>query len=224
MKKIPLLLILVCAFANGQDFKELYVEKQKGTWEYYESESFAKTIDPKMDSLYLKTKGKSYKEILIEQQKNSVKERSEKLSELIQFFKLKISELDSLTIIEQKSLNNSLPTDFTKRGAIIAKDSIYGFSYNLDDERNKILKIDYFKNSNSEIISQAKQIIGNLIISGKTNYLDTIAKVESDMFSGPLKELSPETEFEIIIYNKKKNEKLRNIFLHETFIQIMNQK
>jgi hypothetical protein len=224
MKKITFILILICSYANGQDFKELYIEKLKGTWEVYETESFAKSIDPKMDSLYLKTKGKGYKETLIENQKNAVKERSAKLVEIIKYFNLKLTELDSLAIIEQKSLNISLPMDFTKDGAILTKDIVYGFSYNLEKESEGITTIDYFKNSKNSTISQAKQIIRNLIISGKTNYLDTIAKVESDMFFGPLKELSPETEFEIIIYNKKSDEKMRTIYLHETFVQIMNQK
>jgi len=54
--------------------------------------------------------------------------------------------------------------------------------------------------------------------------LDTIAKVEKEIFAGPLKELNPETEFEILIYNKKKEKELRRIYLHETFVKIMNQK
>lgn len=44
------------------------------------------------------------------------------------------------------------------------------------------------------------------------------------MFAGPLKGLRPETEFEILIYNKSKANQLRRIYLHETFVRIMNQK
>lgn len=224
MKKITFILILASSFVNGQDFKELYTDKLKSSWEVYESESFAKTIDKKTDSLYRAVNGKGYKETLIDNQKRSVTERANKLKEIIELFSIKLTELDSLAIIEQKSLNNSPPMDFTKKGAILTKDSIYGFTYNPDIEQGKIKKTDYFKDSENPTINQAKQVIGSLILQGKTNYLDTIAKVESDMFAGPLKELSPETEIEVILYNKSAEEKLRLIYLHETFVQIMNQK
>tara|TARA_R100000544_G_C2201533_1_gene46977 strand:- start:49 stop:726 length:678 start_codon:yes stop_codon:yes gene_type:complete len=224
MKKILLILIFVSSFANGQDFKELYTTKLKSTWEVYESESFARTVDKKTDSLYRAVKGKGYKETLIENQKKSVTERANKLNEIIELFNVKLTELDSLAIIEQKSLNNSAPMNFTKKGAILTKDSIYGFSYNPDIENGKIKRTDYFRESENQTMNQAKQVIGNLILQGKTNYLDTIAKVESDMFAGPLKELRPETEIEVILYYKSAKEKLKLVYLHETFVQIMNQK
>ncbi|WP_340064433.1 hypothetical protein [Ascidiimonas aurantiaca] len=224
MKKSLFILLFVSSSANGQDFKELYTQKLKSSWEVYESVSFTKTIDKKTDSLYRAVNGKGYKETLIDNKKKSVADRAKKLKEIIEFFNIKLTELDSLAIIEQKSLNNSLSIDFTKKGAILTKDSIYGFTYNPDIENGKIKKTDYFRDSGSPTMNQAKQIIGNLILQGKTNYLDTIAKVESDMFAGPLKELSPETEIEVILYNKSAEKKLRLIYLHETFVQIMNQK
>lgn len=224
MKKIVFILIFASSFVNGQDFKELYTDKLKSSWEVYESESFTKSIDKKTDSLYRAINGKGYKEILIENQKKSVAERAKKLNEIIELFNIKLTESDSLAIIEQKSINNSLPSDFTKKGAILTNDSIYGFTYNPDIENGKIKISDYFRDSENPTMNQAKQIIGNLILQGKTNYLDTIAKVESEMFVGPLKELRPEIEIEIILYNKSAEEKLRLIYLHETFVQIMNQK
>jgi len=224
MKKISLILIFVSSFVNGQDFKELYINKLKSTWEIYETESFSKTIDPKTDSLYHKVNGKGYKETLIENQKKAVNERANRLSEIIKFFNIKSSKIDSLAIIEQKSLNYSPQMDFTKKGAIFTEDSIYGFTYNSVKENSELKKLDYFKVSENPTLNQAKQIIGNLILKGKTNYLDTIARAESEMLSGPLKELNPETEIEIILYNKNSDEKLIVIYLHETFVQIMNQK
>ena len=224
MKKISIILVFISSFVNGQNFKKLYTEKLKSSWEVYESESFAKTIDKKTDSLYRAVNGKGYKETLIDNQKKSVTERANKLNEIIELFNIKLTEFDSLVIIEQKSLNNSPPMDFSKTGAILTKDSIYSFTYNPDIENGKIKKNDYFEVSENSTMNQAKQIIGNLILQGKTNYLDTIAKVESDMFAGPLKKLKPKTEIEIILYNKRAKEKLRLIYLHETFIQIMNQK
>jgi len=223
MKKITFLLVFVSSFVIGQNFKESYIDKMKSSWEIYETESFVKTIDPKADSLYRKVNGKGYKETLIENQKKTINERANKITEIIDFFNIKLSDLDSLAIIEQKSLNNLLPMDFTKKGAILTKDSIYGFTYSLGKENSKLKRIDYFQTSENPTMNQAKQVIGNLILQGKTNYLDTIAKLESNMFAGPLKELRPETEIEIILYNKKSNKKLRLIYLHETFVQIMNQ-
>ncbi|OCK41834.1 hypothetical protein BA195_13665 [Tenacibaculum soleae] len=224
MKKIVFILIFASSFVNGQDIKELYIDKLKSSWEVYESETFTKSIDKKTDSLYRAVNGKGYKENLLENQKKSVTERAKKLKEIIELFKIKLTEFDSLAIIEQKSSNNSPPMDFTKKGAILTKNSIYGFTYNPNIENGKIKKTDYFKDSENPTMNQAKQIIGNLILRGKTNYLDTIAKVESDMFAGPLKELRPEIEIEVILYNKNVKEKLRLIYLHETFVQIMNQK
>lgn len=223
MKRILLLFILASSFANGQNFKALYTHKLKGTWEVYESESFAKSIDKKSDSLYRAVNGKGYKETLIDNQKKAIDARANKLMEIILWCGIDLTELDSLAIMEQKSLNNTLPMDFTKKGAILTKDSIYGFTYDPDIENGKTKRIDYFRDSENPIMNQAKQIIGNLILQGKTNYLDTLGKVESDMFAGPLKDLRPDTEIEVILYNRSAKEKMRVIYLHETFVQIMNQ-
>ena len=131
--------------------------------------------------------------------------------------------MNSLTIIEQRSLNQNLPFDFSKYGTVLTKGEVHGFSYDSAKESDGIKRIDYFATSKNETLSKAKHIIGNLILSGKTNYLDTIAKVETDMLAGPLRDLTPETEFEILIFNKSNEEQLRRIYLHETFVQIMNQ-
>ena len=116
-----------------------------------------------------------------------------------------------------------MPFDFSKYGAVLTKDEVRGFSYDSAKESDGIKRIDYFATSKNETLSQAKQIIGNLILTGKTNYLDTIAKVETEMLAGPLKDLRPETEFEILIFNKNSEQPLRRIYLHETFVQIINQ-
>ena len=224
MNKITYLLVLICSFAHGQDLEELYVEKFKSSWEIYETDSFVRSIDPAMDSLYIKANGKGYQETLIENQKNAVKNRAEELSRLLANFNINLTDLNFLAVIEEKSLNNSPPIDFIKKGAILTPDTIIGFSHDSARENKMFQEFDYFSQSQNPTVAQAKQIIGNLILKGQTNYLDTIAKVETEMFEGPLKELSPETEFEIILYDKNSDEKLRVIYLHETFVQIMNQK
>ncbi len=224
MKKITYLLILICSFTYGQDIEELYIEKLKSSWEVYETKYFVKSIDPAMDSSYLKATGKGYHETLIENQKSAVKNRANELSKLLANFSISLTDLNSLAIIEEKSLNNSPPIDFTKKGAILTQDKIFGFSHDSESENNEFQEIDYFRKSENPTLDQAKQIIGNLILKGQTSYIDTIAKVETEMFEGPLKELNPETEFEIILYDKNSAEKLRVIYLHETFVQIMNQK
>ena len=224
MKRITYLLILICSFAHGQDIEELYVENLKSSWEFYETDSFVRSIDPAMDSLYLKANGKGYQETLIENQKDAVKNRADELSKLLENFNINLTDLNFLAIIEEKSLNNSPPFNFTKKGAILTPDNIIGFSHDPERENNMFQEFNYFSQSQNPTVAQAKQIIGNLILKGQTNYIDTIAKVETEMFEGPLKELSPETEFEIILYDKNSNEKLKVIYLHETFVQIMNQK
>lgn len=174
--------------------------------------------------VYKLDSGRAPEQELLYQAKQNHDKRAELISEILSSLKLNFEELDSLAFIEQRSTNVNPPFDFVKKGAIITKDSVFGFLYNLESENVEIVRHNYFQNSESEIINQAKQVIGNLIISAKTNYLDTIARVESKMLSGPLQALRPETEFEILIYNKNENRELKRIYLHETFIQIMNQK
>lgn len=223
MKKIPLIFIFICAFANGQSIKELYVEKFESDWKVYEDENYVKKyIDTTI--VYKLESGRSPEQELLFQAKENLNKRAERISKILNSLKINFAELDSLGFIEQRSRNINFEGNYVNKGAIIANDSIYGFSYDYSKENFKIESYNYFQNSENETINQAKQIIGNLILSAKTNYLDTIAKVEKEMLAGPLKELNPETEFEILIYNKKKENELRRIYLHETFVRIMNQK
>jgi len=222
MKKL-LALLLISSFANAQSFKELYAKNFKSDWEIYQNEDYVKrkidtTLVYKLDS------GRTPEQELLYQAKQNHDKRAELISEILSSLKLNFEELDSLAFIEQRSTNVDPPFDFVKKGAIITKDSVFGFLYDLENENVEIVRHNYFQNSESEIINQAKQVIGNLIISAKTNYLDTIAKVESEMLSGPLQALRPETEFEILLYNRKNTGELKRVYLHETFIQIMNQK
>ncbi|MDF0708283.1 hypothetical protein [Flagellimonas okinawensis] len=222
MKKPLVLILLICSFANAQSFKELYDENFKSDWEVYQNEEYVKqyidtTIVYKLDS------GRTPEQELLYQAKENHNKRTALISEIFSSLKLNFDELDSLAFIEQRSTNVNPPFDFVKKGAIITKDSVFGFLYDLESENVEIVRHNYFQNSESDIINQAKQVIGNLIISAKTNYLDTLARVESEMLAGPLQELRPETEFEILIYNKKENSELKRVYLHETFIQIMNQ-
>lgn len=223
MKKIPFILIFICAFANGQSIKELYTHQFENDWKVYEDENYVrKYIDTTI--VYKLESGRSPAEELLFQAKQNHNKRAEKLSQIFSSLKVSLKESDSLVFIEQRSTNINLEYDFVKKGAIITKDSIYGFRYDLETESQGIENYNYFKNSKNETLNQAKLIIGNLILSSKTNYLDSIAKVESEMLAGPLQDLRPETEFEILIYNKRKKNELRRIYLHETFVQIINEK
>lgn len=44
MKKITLLLIFICAFANGQNIRKLYAEKFEKDWKVFENENYIKNI------------------------------------------------------------------------------------------------------------------------------------------------------------------------------------
>ncbi|ASO05435.1 hypothetical protein [Arenibacter algicola] len=222
MNKIFIPIFLLSSLAFGQSLEEIYIENSKGEWEIYENEKFVNQVTDTTVVYKLKN-GKNPQQTLIDNAKESVSKRAEKLSQILTELEINFAELDSLTIIEQRSLNQNLPFDFAKYGAVLTKGEIRGFSYDSAKKSDGIKKIDYFATSKNETLSQAKQIIGNLILSGKTNYLDTIAKVETEMFAGPLKDLRPKTEFEILIINKHNEQQLRRIYLHETFVQIMNQ-
>ena len=124
---------------------------------------------------------------------------------------------------EKSSRNINFERNFVNKDAIITKDSIYGFKYDYSKENFKIEPFDYFQNSEKEVIDKAKIVIGTLIMTSKINYLDSIAKAESAIFADSFKNISPETEFEILIYNKTKEKELRRVKLHETFIYVMDK-
>lgn len=222
MNNLFILVSLLSSISYGQTLKEIYIENSKGEWERYEDEKYvSQVIDTTV--VYKLNNGKTAQQTLIDDAKEYVYKRADKLSQILLELEIHFTDFDSLTIIEQRSLNNASPFNSTKYGAVLIKDKVHGFSYDPEKEIEGIKKIDYFSTSKNETLAQAKQIIGNLIISGKTNYLDTIAKVESEMFAGPLKELRPETEFEILIFAKNSEQQLKRIYLHETFVQIMNK-
>lgn len=221
MKKISFILIFICAFANGQSIKELYTEQFENDWKVYEDENYVKKyIDTTI--VYKLASGRSPEQELLFQAKENLNKRAERISKILNSLKINLADLDSLSFIEQRSRNINFEGNYVNKGAIITKDSIYGFKYDYSKENFQIEPFNYFENSEKEVIDKAKIAIGNLILTSKTNYLDSIAKVESAMFADSFKNISPETEFEILIYNKTKENELRRIYLHETFIYVMD--
>lgn len=224
MKTIKLIIILlIYSTAYGQSFKELYYESLKETWEIYEDESYLKSLIDTTITYKLKN-GKTVKDNFIDNAKQSAKDRADRFNKLITFFNINFSELDSMAIIVQSSTNHSPPFDFTKKGAIILKDRIYGYSYDLEDEEGVIHEIDYFLNSENKDIALTKTVIGNMIITGNESKIDTLARIESDMLSSTFKDVMPKTRFEIILYDKKSFNKIKSIYVHETLFFAMNRK
>ncbi|WP_417885327.1 hypothetical protein [Zunongwangia sp.] len=224
-KIVYYLLILIfssIANAQGQGIKELYSEQFKSDWTVYENKEYVKQfIDTNV--VYKLASGRSPEEELLYHAKDRHRKKSKRIAEIFSSLKIDIQQYDSLVFVEERALQIQTSNDFIKNGAIITQDSIYGFSYDPSMEKVIIKSYDYFLNSDNQTVGQAKQVIRNLVLSGKTRYLHTIAKVESEMLSGPLQNHRPDVEFEIIIYNKNGENELRRIYLHETFIQIMNQ-
>ena len=192
------------------------------SWEVYESKEFELSIDPKMDSLYRKVNGKGYKESLIEKQKEAAINQASHFLKVFDFLNLNINELPSFEIIEERSLNNSLPFNFKKIGFVIANDSIYGYRFDPEELGIQFEKLSDPFTSENPNLNQARQILVTLASQRNTEALSKIAEIESDMLAGPLKELQPATEYEIILY-KMDEETLKLFYLHETFVQIMNQ-
>ncbi|NVK53051.1 MAG: hypothetical protein HWD85_08965 [Flavobacteriaceae bacterium] len=155
MKRITFLLIFICAFVNGQNIKELYAEKFESDWKVYEDKNYVKKfIDTTV--VYKLKSGRSPEQELLYKAKENLKKRAERISQIFSSLKLSLKELNSLVFIEQRSTNVNLEYDFVKKGAIITKDSIYGFKYDLNKEKIEIEKYDYFKSSENKTISQAK--------------------------------------------------------------------
>ena len=130
MKKLLALILLICSFANAQSFKELYDENFNGDWEVYQNEEYVKqyidtTIVYKLDS------GRTPEQELLYQAKENHNKRAALISEIFSSLKLNFEELDSLAFIEQRSTNVNPSFDFVKKGAIITKDSVFGFLYSL---------------------------------------------------------------------------------------------
>lgn len=147
---------------------------------------------------------------------------AEKISKIFSALDIDLGELDSLSFINQRSKKIPLDNIYTNKGIIIANDSIKGFIYDYNKGNFKIESYDYFKNSENDTIDNAKKIIKTLILSGKIDYLNSIAKIDKEMFDSSRK-LNSGTEFEILIYDKKKENELRRIYLQETFIEIIKQ-
>lgn len=226
LKNFSLILFLICSWSYAQNIKELYLEKFKSDWKLYENKSFLKkSIDTSV--VYKLESGRSIEEELLYQAKANHKDKASLLELIFSTLKINLKEFDSLAFIQHRSLNQRPPFSFVRKGAIIGNGQIYGFRYDLRDLKKDQLEIqqyNYFLYSENKHIEQVKHIIKNLIFLGRTHHIDSIAKVEGDMLVGPLKELTPETEFEILIYNKRKERVLRRMYLHDTFGRVMNQK
>lgn len=222
MKEYLLLIILICSFANAQNIDELYTEKFKSDWQVYQNK---KNLQPLIDTtlVYTLVSGRSPQQEIVYQARENLRERAESIARVFSSLNIKLEEVDSLVFIEQRSTHTQLPFDFSIKGALVINDTIHGFYYDAANDDPEIDKYDYFEQSEKETIHQAKQIIGKLILTSKTNLLDTLGKVETKLFEGPWKNVRPETEFEVLIYNRHKENELRRIYLHETLAQLLNQ-
>ncbi|WP_248722408.1 hypothetical protein [Seonamhaeicola sp. ML3] len=147
---------------------------------------------------------------------------AERISRIFSALNINLSELDSLIFIHQRSKRIPFDDIYMNKGVIIANNNINGFIYDYRKGNVKIESYDYFDSSKNDTIAHAKKIIKNLILSGKIDYLDSIAKVDKKMFDSSRK-LNSGTEFEILIYNKKKEKELRRIYLQETFVRVINK-
>lgn len=104
MKKITLILIFVGAFANGQSIKDLYIEQFDDDWKVYEDESYLKKI---IDTtiVYKLESGRSPEQELLFQAKENLNKRADRIAKIFNSLKIELTELDSLTFVEQRSTN-----------------------------------------------------------------------------------------------------------------------
>jgi len=101
MKKIPFILIFICAFANGQSIKELYPEKFESDWKVYEDENYVKKyIDTTI--VYKLANGKSPKQAILDNARENLNNRAERISQIRKSLKINLAELDSLPFIKQR--------------------------------------------------------------------------------------------------------------------------
>ncbi len=218
---IQLLFIFICSFTNAQNMKELYLETFEGDWKKYEDAEYVKKFKD-TTVVYNLDSGKSYEQTLLDQSKRNHLNRANRISQVIENFNLNISALDSLVFVEQFDRKlQPMQTKFIQKGMVIANDSVYGFSYDLDFD-DKIESYDYLKISKNEIIGKGKQIIAFLILSGKSNYLDSLAGFENEFITEYwIEDYTPEIQFEILLYNRKKEPALRRIYLSEIFAELI---
>lgn len=220
MKKGTLIIMFFSIFLSGQNIKQLYIEKFESDWKVYEDENYIKKhFDTTI--VYKFKSGRSIGEELVYIKKNELKRDAETISRIFRALNINLEELDSVSFINQRSKKIPFDNIIKTKGVIIANDSICGFSYNSIKGNVKIERYDYFKNSENNTIDKAKEIIKNLILSGKINSLDSLAKLDKSIFDSSRKFKSG-TEFEILIYNKKKENELKRIYLQETFVKLIN--
>ena len=97
MNKIFIPIFLLTSFAFGQSLKEIYVENSKEEWKMYEDEKFVNQVTDTTVVYKLKN-GKSLQQTLIDNAKERVFKKAEKLSLILSELEINFTELDSLSI------------------------------------------------------------------------------------------------------------------------------
>lgn len=221
MIKLTTLFVFISSYCFAQNFEELYTETFKSDWEVYQNADYVKQyIDTTI--VYQLSSGRTPEEELLFKAKENLQKRAARIAQIFSSLDINTQQLDYLVFLEQHSLSFDIESLIIKKGAVFTNDSVYEYMY---DERSKtfdLQRYNYFENSKTEIEKLAKGVILNIIVSGKTNYLDSLEQTETDLFAGPLKGLRPQTQFTILIYNKAETFALRRIYLHETFAQLLS--
>jgi len=216
MKKLLVLLLFVTSFSYGQSLKELYLEQMKSLWEV----NLTKEIPKQIDSIYRNLWGDAYRDTLMNREKKSVTIKASRFDKILDALDISLSSVDSLALIQQHTFAINDPELFIFKGAVITQDRTVGFQYNVQKEAEGIQKKSYFNTSRDSVYDLAKRIIKNSVLQGKSHVLDSLAKIESELLNTEFKEFTPEVEFEILVYNRTKKQKLRCIYLHELFAYI----
>ncbi|WP_425077902.1 hypothetical protein [Psychroserpens sp. S379A] len=213
---IHLILILFSISTYSQTFSESYYELFRKSWEKEPTKEMIGQIDPKMDSLYRATTGKGFWEMQAEGLKNSTTNNISNYKKVFKLKNLDIDKIDKFIIIEESNRGMNFPPDFSRKGFVLIGTDIFTYYYNPGEENSLKLSNDYFNESNPN--HESRKIITDIAKSDKNEQFSVLAKKEMELGIG-----EPRVEYEIIVYDKKIDEKpLKIIYLHDFVTEIKN--
>ena len=211
---IHLTLVLFSISAYSQTFSESYYDLFKKSWEKEPTKEMINQVDPKMDSLYRATTGKGFWEMQAEGLKKSTTNNIKSYKKVFELKNLDIDKIDKFIIIEESNRGMDFPPDFSRKGFVIIGSDTFTYHYNPEDENSLKLSNDYFVESNPNY--KSRKIVTDIAKSDKIEQFSVLAEKEMELGIG-----EPKVEYEIVVYDKKMDEKpLKIIYLHD-FITLL---
>lgn len=209
-----LILILFSISVYSQNFSESYYNFFRKSWEKEPTKEMIDQIDPKMDSLSKATTGKGFWEMQAEELKNSATNNINNYKKVFELKNLDIDKIGKFIIIEESNRGMEFPPDFSRKGFVIIGSETFTYFYNPEEENSLELSNDFFDESNPN--HKSRKIVTDIAKSDKIEQFSILAEKEMELGIG-----EPKVEYEVVVYDKKLDEKpLKIIYLHDFITEL----